>query len=108
MEYFHSRHFLHRDVKPENFCMGIGAKSHSVHIIDYGLSKRYIDPRTGEHIQYREGKNMTGTPRYASLNTQKGCEQSRRDDVESLIYLLIYLATGHLPWILESVPELKD
>lgn len=108
LEYFHSKQFLHRDVKPENFCMGIGTKSHSVHIIDYGLSKRYIDPRSGEHIPYREGKNMTGTARYASLNTQKGLEQSRRDDIESLIYVLIYLATGNLPWILESVPELKE
>ena len=69
LEYFHGKQFLHRDVKPENFCMGTGSKSNSVYLIDYGLSKRFIDPKTGQHIPFRDGKNMTGTARYASLNT---------------------------------------
>jgi serine/threonine protein kinase len=78
--------------------MGLGKKCHMVHFIDYGLSKRYIDYKTGEHIPYREGKQLTGTARYASVNTHMGIEQSRRDDLESLAYVFIYLFKGSLPW----------
>ena len=68
----HSRHFLHRDIKPDNFLIGIGKKQHYVYIIDFGLAKRFRDPKTGEHIPYRDGKNLTGTARYASVNTHLG------------------------------------
>ena len=106
LEYFHGKQFLHRDVKPENFCMGTGSKSDVVYLIDYGLSKRYTDPKTLEHIPFREGKQMTGTARYTSLNTHLGYENGRRDDIESLNYVLIYLITGTLPWIIERRPDL--
>lgn len=72
IEYVHSRHFLHRDIKPDNFLIGIGKKQHYVYIIDFGLAKRYREPRTGEHIPYKDGKNLTGTARYASVNTHLG------------------------------------
>ena len=68
----HSRHFLHRDIKPDNFLIGIGKKQHYVYVIDFGLAKRFRDPKTGEHIPYRDGKNLTGTARYASVNTHLG------------------------------------
>ena len=68
----HSKNFLHRDIKPENFVVGTANNSNRVYIIDYGLAKRYKDSKSGEHILYRENKNMTGTARYASLNTHKG------------------------------------
>ena len=90
--------FIHRDVKPDNFLMGRGNKKHQVYAIDFGLAKRYRDPRTGLHIPYKDGKSLTGTARYASINTHLGIEQARRDDIEALGYILVYFMKGNLPW----------
>ena len=72
VEYIHNKNFIHRDVKPDNFLMGLGKKGNLVYIIDFGLAKKYRDVRTLQHIPYRENKNLTGTARYASINTHLG------------------------------------
>ena len=93
----HNRHLIHRDIKPANFVIGFHNTA-LVHCIDFGLSKRYRHPRTLQHIPYRDGRSLTGTPRYASINNHLGIEQSRRDDLESIGYVLVYFLRGVLPW----------
>jgi serine/threonine protein kinase len=96
VEYVHSRNIVHRDIKPDNFMMGASDPGR-VYIIDFGLAKFYKD-RRGHHIDHRDNKSFTGSARYASINTHLGIEQSRRDDLESLGYVLLYLLRGRLPW----------
>jgi serine/threonine protein kinase len=108
LEYIHAKGFLHRDLKPENLLIGLSKNAHLVHVIDYGLSKRFRDPKSGKHIPYREGKSLTGTARYASINTHQGKEQSRRDDLEAFGYILVYLFKGALPWQGLPAPSKKN
>ena len=98
IQYVHTKKFIHRDIKPDNFLMGIGRHCNKVFVVDFGLAKKYKDSRTHMHIPYREDKNLTGTARYASINAHLGIEQSRRDDMESFGYVLMYFNRGSLPW----------
>jgi len=85
-------------MKPENFVIGSKNNSKLLYIIDYGLARLYRDPKTYMHIPPRDNKRFLGTARYASLYTHLGIEQSRRDDMESLGYIFVYLLKSKLPW----------
>ena len=94
----HENNYIHRDIKPENFTIGLKKYKNTIYMIDYGLTRKFCDSHKN-HIPYKEGKHLTGTALYASIYTHKGIEQSRRDDLESLGYMMIYFCKGELPWM---------
>eukprot|EP00826_Nyctotherus_ovalis_P063956 TRINITY_DN9376_c0_g1_i10.p1 TRINITY_DN9376_c0_g1~~TRINITY_DN9376_c0_g1_i10.p1 ORF type:complete len:222 (-),score=56.51 TRINITY_DN9376_c0_g1_i10:468-1133(-) len=98
IEYLHSRSLIHRDIKPDNFVTGLDKYKDSLYMIDFGLSKYYRDHKSRIHVPYSDNKGLVGTARYASINAHIGISQSRRDDLESLLYVLIYLLRRRLPW----------
>jgi len=98
IEAVHACGVLHRDIKPQNFCLGTGENADTIYLIDMGLSKPFLAPESQDHIPCVTGKKLAGTARYASISTHVGLEQGRRDDVESIAYVLLYLLHGSLPW----------
>ena len=97
LEYIHSKYIIHRDIKADNFLIGLKNKG-IIYIIDFGLAKQYKSRKTGKHVKFVINKKWSGTSRFASANTLRGVEPSRRDDLESFCYLLLYLMKGSLPW----------
>ena len=103
LEYIHSKNFIHRDIKPHNFL--VSPKNEGlIYIIDFGLTKKYRSDR-GNHVKFSVTKHIVGTPRFCSINAMRGVEQSRRDDLESLSYLLLYFLLGTLPWQGLKIPS---
>ena len=98
IRHLHMHNYIHRDIKPQNFSIGRGENEHIIYLIDFGLAKRYREEYTNFHIPLRQNIKLTGTIRYASCNALNKKELSRRDDMESIGYMLIYLLKGSLPW----------
>ena len=97
LQYIHSKYIIHRNINPNNFL--IGEKNPSLlYIIDFAYAKKYRSKYTGNHIKFNLNQKMVGEISYISANSMRGGEQSRKDDLESFGYMIIYLLKGFLPW----------
>ncbi|KAG1902514.1 putative serine/threonine-protein kinase vrk [Suillus fuscotomentosus] len=107
LEYIHSHNYVHGDIKPQNILMGLGNLRHTAFIIDFGITKTYWNTKTGDHVPFRHGRSLSGTPAFASINNHLGVEPGRCDDLESLTYMLIYFLRGSLPWLTSDDEKLS-
>ena len=98
IKHVHLKYHIHRDIKPDNFMTGYHKFDNKIYLIDFGLAKKYYSVSKKQHIKFKDGKSLVGTARYCSRNAHKGLELSRRDDIESIGYVLIYFLKGVLPW----------
>jgi len=97
----HEKGILHRDIKPENFLIGLGDKNEKIFLIDYGFAKSYCN-NNGKHIEMKKKTKILGTINYVSVNVHELCEPSRRDDLESFFYMILFFYYGHLEWMNET------
>ena len=99
LEQIHNKNYIHRDIKPSNFLFGNDDSNNNIlYLIDFGLAKKYREDNNSKHYEIKQGKKLIGTVRFASINAMEGISQSRRDDLESMGYMLIYFLKGRLPW----------
>lgn len=108
IEFIHSKNYILCDMKPGNFVIGKGDNKNKIYVIDFGLYIKYMDPKTGLHIPYREGCRFAGVLNFASINGHLGIQLSRRDDIESFGYMLVYFLKGGLPWKNIRAPTFRD
>ncbi|KAG2094191.1 casein kinase I isoform delta, partial [Suillus discolor] len=108
LEYIHSHNYIHGDIKPQNVLVGLGSLRHTTFIIDFGITKTYWNTTMSDHIPFRHGQSLSGTPGFASINNHLGVEPGRRDDLESLTYMLIYFLRGSLPWLTSDDEKLSS
>ncbi|KAG1817372.1 kinase-like protein [Suillus variegatus] len=108
LEYIHLHNYIHGDIKPQNVVVGLGDLKHTAFIIDFGTAKEFWNTSTGVHIPFRQGQCLTSTPAFASINDHLGVELGRRDDLESLTYMLIYCLQGSLPWLTSDQEKLSS
>ncbi|KAG1844987.1 kinase-like domain-containing protein [Suillus subluteus] len=99
LEYIHSHNYVDGDIKPQNILVGLGNSRHTAFIIDFGIMKTYWNAITSDHVPFRHGRSLSGTPAFALINNHLGVKPGRRDDLESLTYMLIYFLHGSLPWL---------
>ena len=105
----HEKYLLHRDIKPDNFLFGLETQTNKLFLVDFGFAKRY--DYDGKHIPEKKINSLIGSPNFVSLNVHKGIEPSRRDDIESCIYIIIYMLYGKLEWFdknINEMPVLKE
>ncbi|KAG1889863.1 kinase-like domain-containing protein [Suillus subluteus] len=99
LEYIHSHNYVHGNIKLQNILMGLRSLKNTAFIIDFGITKTYWNTKTGDHVPFRYGRSLSGTPVFTSINTHLGVEPGRCDDLESLTYMLIYFLHGSLAWL---------
>ena len=106
IKFIHSKSIIHCDIRPNNFSLGLGRFQNIIYITDFNSAKRYRNKNTLEHNKFRVSNNFDGNFIFSSVNALRGVELSRRDDLESLGYMLIYFLKGNLPW--EHVKSLNN
>lgn len=108
IEYVHSKSVIHGDIKPQNFAIGVGMRGNQINVLDFGLAEYYRHSKSHSHRPYRENLGPRGTALYMSINSHLGVEQSRRDDMKSLGYMLLYFCRGSLPWQRVKAATMKE
>jgi serine/threonine protein kinase len=98
LEVLHGHGYIHGDIAPENFLVGLNNDSPFVFMVDFGRCKRFKNRANGQHIGYKENVHYPYNPVFSSVNAHNNVQASRRDDIESLLYMILYLRLGKLPW----------